>query len=199
MRDLPFYERHYPMTLAETASIFAETLLRDYLLETLPDDQKVGIAWENAASAEGFMLNIPSRFEFEKSLVETRKGKNATADEMKELMNSAWGKWYEDSLSEYDNLFWANKLHFHMSGLGFYNYPYLFGYLFSLGVYAQKQKWGEEFYPKYVALLRDTGKMTAEQVIQKHLGKDITQKEFWQDSISIVEKNIEQFRKLAGF
>ncbi|MEM9807476.1 MAG: M3 family oligoendopeptidase [Cyanobacteria bacterium P01_D01_bin.56] len=198
MRDLPPMRTYYPMTLAETASIFAETLVRDALLQqaTTPA-QKREILWQDAESAAVFLLNIPSRFEFEKRLVEARKQGVAIAPKLKTMMAESWQHWYEDSLSEYDDMFWATKLHFSISQLGFYNYPYLFGYLFSLGIYAQQAKYGEQFNELYTAILRDTGSMTAEELVTQHLQQDISQPEFWQASLGIVEKSVAQFEQLA--
>lgn len=112
-------------------------------------------------------------------------------------MHDSWAYWFEESLSEYDEMFWASKLHFSISQLGFYNYPYLFGYLFSLGIYAQRSKYGNQFNEVYTNLLRDTGSMTAEAVVQKHLGQDIRQSTFWEDSLKIVEQSIAQFEALV--
>ena len=97
-------------------------------------------------------------------------------------------------------MFWAGKLHFSISGFGFYNYPYLFGYLFSLGIYAQKDQLqsGDSFSEKYLSILRDTGSMTAEALVEKHLGRNIRTQEFWLDSIGIVEKSLQKFGKLAA-
>ncbi len=198
MRDLPIEETNYSMTLAETASIFAETLVREYLFDTLETkEEKLEISWQNAESAAAMLCNIPARFEFEKELVEKRKTQTLTPSEMKTLMSGAWKNWYEDSLSEYDEMFWATKLHFSIAGLGFYNYPYLFGYLFSLGVLAQREKLGENFNEAYINLLRDTGRMKAEDLVMKHLGKDISKSEFWFDSLKIVESQIEVFEGLV--
>lgn len=198
MRDLPIDETAYSMTLAETASIFAETLVREYLFDTLETkEEKLEISWQNAESAAAMLCNIPARFEFEKELVEKRKTQTLTPNEMKGLMGGAWKNWYEDSLSEYDEMFWATKLHFSIAELGFYNYPYLFGYLFSLGVLAQRDKLGEGFNEAYVNLLRDTGRMKAEDLVMKHLGKDITKSEFWFDSLKIVEDQIVTFEELV--
>ncbi|PIK15032.1 M3 family oligoendopeptidase [Halobacteriovorax sp. JY17] len=198
MRDLPIDETNYSMTLAETASIFAETLVREYLFDTLESkEEKLEISWQNAESAAAMLCNIPARFEFEKDLVEKRKTQTLTPSEMKSLMSGAWKNWYEDSLSEYDEMFWATKLHFSIAELGFYNYPYLFGYLFSLGVLAQRDKLGEGFNEAYVNLLRDTGRMKAEDLVMKHLGKDISKSEFWFDSLKIVEDQIKVFEELV--
>ena len=94
-------------------------------------------------------------------------------------------------------LFWANKLHFYISGLSFYNFPYLFGYLFSLGVYARRAQ-GGEFFPRYRALLRDTGRMSAEDLATKHLEVDLTRPEFWQNTITSLESRGDAFEDLLG-
>ncbi len=199
MGDLPLPKTRYSMTLAETASIFAETLVRDALLaEAQSPAQQLEIAWQNAESAAVFLLNIPARFEFEKRLVEARKQGFVIADRLSQMMEESWEYWFEDSLSEYDDLFWASKLHFSISQLGFYNYPYLFGYLFSLGIYAQRDRFGVGFNQLYTNLLRDTGTMTAEEVVAHHLQQDIRQPQFWNDSLAIVEKSVSQFEALVA-
>ncbi|MEL6469415.1 MAG: M3 family oligoendopeptidase [Cyanobacteria bacterium J06623_4] len=198
MRDLSSMESRYSMTLAETASIFAETLVRDALMQkaTTPA-QQLQIAWEDAASAAVFLINIPARFEFEKRMVEARKQGALRPDQLRQMMKESWQLWYEDSLSEYDDLFWASKLHFSISGLGFYNYPYLFGYLFSLGIYAQQDAHADQFNQRYTSLLRDTGTMTAEDLVQHHLQRDLRQPSFWEDSLKIVEKSVSRFEQLV--
>lgn len=198
MRDMPLMRTYYSMTLAETASIFAETLVRDALLQQAKTPaQKLEILWQDAQSAAVFLLNIPARFEFEKRLVEARKQGVEIAPKLKTMMADSWQLWYEDSLSEYDDMFWATKLHFSISQLGFYNYPYLFGYLFSLGIYAQQEHYGASFNELYTKILRDTGSMTAEALVAQHLQQDISQPEFWQASLKIVEESVAQFEQLA--
>ena len=76
---------------------------------------------------------------------------------------------YGDALSQYRRAVLGQQGHFSIAESGFYNYPYLFGYLFSLGLYAQHAGRGE-FVPAYRALLRDTGRMSAEALVEKHLG-----------------------------
>ncbi|NET50249.1 MAG: M3 family oligoendopeptidase [Merismopedia sp. SIO2A8] len=199
MRDLPWAESNYPMTLAETASIFAETLVRDTLLTKATNPvQRLEVSWQDAQSAASFLLNIPARFEFEQRLVEARKQEFVIADTLKTMMADSWQLWYEDSLAQYDELFWASKLHFSISEIGFYNYPYLFGYLFSLGLYSQREQYGDAFNERYTALLRDTGRMTAEDLVAHHLQQDIRQPEFWVNSLSIVDQAVSQFEQLAN-
>lgn len=197
MRDIPFAESNYSMTLAETASIFAETTVRDYLLKTSKsNDELKTILWQELQSAQSLMINIPSRFEFEKRFVELRMKKNVTVPETKDLMIASQKHWYENTLTEYDEMFWASKLHFSISGISFYNYPYLFGYLFSMGIYAKKDSLGNNFHTKYVELLRDTGRMTAEELVLKHFNEDITKKEFWLKSIRMIEDSIQKYKNL---
>lgn len=198
MRDLPRHQTFYAMTLAETASIFAETLVRDALFQQASTpEEKLAIAWEEASAAAVFLLNIPSRFTFEQKLVEARKQGFVIAPRLKTMMGESWQHWYEDSLASYDEMFWASKLHFSISELGFYNYPYLFGYLFSLGIYAQKESYGAAFNDLYTNLLRDTGRMTAEDLVQTHLKQDIRQPEFWQASLEIVDRGVSRLEALA--
>lgn len=197
MRDLPLSEADYTMTLAETASIFAETTVRDYLLRTSKSKNELKtILWQEIQSAQSLMINIPSRFEFEKRFVELRMKKNVTIPETKELMTASQKHWYENTLTEYDEMFWASKLHFSIAGLSFYNYPYLFGYLFSMGIYAKKDSLGAGFHAKYVELLRDTGRMSAEELVLKHFNEDISKKEFWLRSIRIVEDSVAKYKSL---
>ena len=191
MRDLPLAQRRYPMTLAETASIFAETVLSDTLLaQAQTPEEKLACAWTDAESAVSFLINIPARYEFESRFYEQRKKRSLTAAELCQLNQEAWQKWYGNTLSQMDPLFWAHKLHFSIGGVSFYNFPYTFGYLFSLSIYARRKEWGTEFMPRYIEILRDTGRMSAEDLVSRHLGEDIRRPEFWQKAIDVVIEKI---------
>ncbi|UWH29709.1 M3 family oligoendopeptidase [Aeromonas veronii] len=203
IRDLPMSQRRYPMTLAETASIFAETLVRSALFEQAQSpEEQLAIAWAEADGAATFLINIPARFDFERALVAERAQGYVPAERLKALTDEAWGRWYEGSLTRYHPMFWAAKAHFSIAGFGFYNYPYLFGYLFSLGVYQQlmnRKAAGEEGVAEaYRALLRDTGRMSAEDLVAKHLGQDIREAVFWQGSLAQVAQAVERFAQLPA-
>ena len=199
MRDLPLAQLSYPMTLAETASIFAETALNDHLLTKHKGNPAalLPILWGSAGDAEVFLLNIPARFTFEYEFNEMRQKQILTPDGMDQLMIKAWRLWYEDSLTEMNPLFWASKLHFHMAHLSFYNFPYTFGYLFSLGVYAQREALGADFFPRYKDLLRDTGRMTAEDLAAKYLSCDLASPDFWLCSLRLVEQKVDMLAALG--
>nr|WP_295905481.1 M3 family oligoendopeptidase [uncultured Bdellovibrio sp.] len=198
MKDLPRSQTHYPMTLAETASIFAETVLHDVLIEEASSkEEKIEFAWGEIEGATSFLINIPARFEFEKNFYEQREKRSLSSDELIRLTDEAWTKWYGPTLSANDKMFWATKLHFAMAGRSFYNFPYTFGYLFSMSIYARRKELGGEFMKKYIDVLRDTGRMKAEDLVKKHLGEDIRRPEFWQKSIDVIKTKINDFEKLA--
>ena len=198
LKDIPFSECRYPMTLAETASIFAETLLsEDMFKNSTSKQEKIKYAFNNLEQISSLLINIPARFEFEKNFYEKRQERSLSAKELCELSDQAWTTWYGDALSENDKMFWASKLHFSLSGTSFYNFPYTFGYLFALSIYARREELGSQFHQKYCDILRDTGRMTAEDLIMKHLGEDIRQEGFWQKAINICLNQIEDYKKLA--
>lgn len=198
MRDLPDSQRSYGMSIAETASTFGETIVRDALRDRADGPQaELPIAWEEASAVVTFILNIPTRFEFERNFHEARAEKPLRPDELKAMMSAAWKKWYGEALSEPDPLFWANKLHFYISGLSFYNFPYLFGYLFSQGLYARRSQLGDGFFDRYQALLRDTGRMTTEDLAAKHLDVDLTRPDFWLETLESLAPRVDDFERLV--
>ena len=199
MRDLPDSQRRYGMSIAETASTFGETIVRDALLRRAETPSAaLDIVWEEAAALVTFILNIPTRFEFERNFYDARAERPLLPRELKAMMSAAWEKWYGECIAEGDPMFWASKLHFYISGLSFYNFPYLFGYLFSLGVYARREAFGDDFFPRYRALLRDTGRMTTEDLAYKHLDVDLTQPDFWRDTLAMIEPRIDHFEALVN-
>lgn len=197
MKDMHYMEGEYPSTLAETASIFAESVLFDWQIKNAKHkDEKFDALWSIAEGAVGLLINIPVRFEFEKEFYEKRKTASVSADELSAMMSKSFIKWYGDGLSEPDSLFWATKLHFSLAGSSFYNFPYTFGYLFSQSIYARKNNWGTDFSPKYIAILRDTGIMKAEDLVRKHLNEDITQADYWRKTLSHIKIQLDEFLKL---
>ena len=200
LRELPRQETQYPMTLAETASIFTETLLNETLIEKSETrEEKLQFLFESVKNAHSLLLNIPARFTFEKNFYEKRQDRKLSVDEFKDLTNQAWTHWYGPMLSQNDTMYWAHKLHFAITGVSFYNFPYTFGYLFGLSLYARKDEMGTQFVDRYKAILKDTGRMKAEELIQKHLNEDITQVAFWQKAIDVVKTQLSAFEKTLSY
>ncbi|MEG0285862.1 MAG: M3 family oligoendopeptidase [Vagococcus sp.] len=194
MWDLPAMSQDYAMNVAETASTFAELIVADATLkQAATDEEKINLIDVKMQNAIAMFMNIHTRFIFENNLHEARKENVLTDEEITELMLAAQKESYCDSLGSYHPHFWASKLHFFIDDVPFYNFPYTFGYLFSLGIYAHAQKQGASFEDKYIDLLRDTASMTTEDLAEKHLGIDLTKPDFWQDGINIIKQDIEEF------
>jgi oligoendopeptidase F len=142
-----------------------------------------------------FLLNIPMRFFFERAVYEERSQGELSVSRLTALMLDAQRRCYGDCLAEaeLDPWFWASKLHFYITRVSFYNFPYTFGYLFSLGLFALAKQAGPAFVPRYEELLRLTGSDTAENVAARCLGIDLTAPDFWQASIDLLEHDLEQF------
>ena len=201
MRDMRPWSRRYPMTLAETASTFAEQLIIDAVLAN-PDaspQERTTVLDSRLQDAAVFLLNIPMRFFFEKAVYEERAKGELSISRFKELMLDAQRQCYGDCLAEdeLDPWFWASKLHFYITGISFYNFPYTFGYLFSLGIFALAKQEGPSFLPRYEELLKLTGSATAEQVAARCLGVDLEAPDFWNASIDLIEKDLERFEVAA--
>jgi oligoendopeptidase F len=192
MRDLPQIQLMCPMTLAETASVFSEFIVLDYVLSQPQRSRSLLAAqWGDAQNVALYLVNIPARFEFEKAAYERRREGILTANELSELTSISWKNWYGDTLSETEDYFWASKAHFHMTKATFYNFPYAFAYLFSIGLLAQQKRFDGDFYGSFVGLLRDTGRMSVETLAAKHLAVDITQPEFWHESLDVISKRLD--------
>lgn len=200
LKDREPFAQHYPMTTAETASIFNELLVTDAALDATADPQeKLMLLDQKLQGTYTMFCNIYARYLFEKSFTEERADGVLDKDHMNELMVTAQKEAFGDLLDEsgYYPLFWASKLHFHMSELGFYNYPYTFGFLFAGGVYDRAKKEGPSFAPRYRAMLADTGVMTTEEVASKHLAVDLTDEAFWTHAVTRSLADVDEFVKLA--
>src|SRR5690606_13151039 len=168
MRDLRWWARRYPMTLAETASTFAEELVIEATLARgdLPDGERAALLDARLQDASAFLLNIPMRFDFEHQVYLERAAGELPVSRLCDLMLEAQRRNYGDALDpdQLDPLFWASKLHFYITGVSFYNFPYPFGWLLSRGIMARYRAEGSAFLPRYEALLRATGSAPAEEV-----------------------------------
>ncbi|MCY1152775.1 MAG: M3 family oligoendopeptidase [Sphaerochaetaceae bacterium] len=183
--------RTYPMTLAETASIFSETIVLQGALERASESEKISLIETFLQDTTQVCVDILCRFYFEREVFAKRKESELSSEELCQIMVDCQKKTY-GTLSEYHPFMWAVKGHYYSSAFSFYNYPYAFGQLFALGVFAQKQKLGDAFAPKYRKMLENTGKDSAKNVASL-LDCDIESEEFWQSSIDIVATYVEDF------
>ena len=194
IKDLDYNLCSYPMTLAETASIFAETMVTNSMLKTANLSEKINLLEMHLSDSCQTLLDILSRFYFEKSVFEERENKELVAEDFCRLMKDAQNKTYGNSLTETKHPYlWAVKTHYYSPSLDFYNFPYAFGQLFALGLYSQYKESPKEFPSQYQELLKNTGSMTCEEVC-KLAGFDITTKDFWLSGIKELKLEFEEWK-----
>ncbi|MCA9070881.1 MAG: M3 family oligoendopeptidase, partial [Planctomycetaceae bacterium] len=200
LRDRPVFLRDYPMNLAETASTFAEAVLGEQrLAQAKTSEQKLSILDGMLGDSVAFLMNIHARFLFEDAFHKKRAEGELAAEELSALMLEAQKQAYANGLADegWNPRFWASKLHFYITEIPFYNFPYTFGYLLSLGVYAMAEDLGQEFPEQYKKLLIATGCEETEDAVQSTIGQDLTQPDFWNKSLDIVEQRVAQYKELA--
>jgi pepF/M3 family oligoendopeptidase len=184
-----------PMTLAETASIFCETIIQDAALEhASTPDEELAILETALVGDTQVIVDITSRFMFEKEVFERREEAELSADDFCEIISRAQKATYGEGLDE-EHLhpyMWAWKPHYYREDISFYNYPYAFGLLFSTGLYAIYQQRGAEFVPEMVELLASTGLADAADLAAR-FDIDIRTPEFWEGSLKVVSKRIDRY------
>ncbi|TCT20360.1 pepF/M3 family oligoendopeptidase [Melghiribacillus thermohalophilus] len=198
LKSMHLFNRRYAMNVAETASTFAEMIVADAAVrEAEKKEEKVAMLDDKLQRSVAFFMNIHARFLFETRFYEERKKGLVPAQRLNKLMEEAQREAYAGALGKTHPRFWASKLHFYITGVPFYNFPYTFGYLFSLSIYARALESGESYEEKYKALLRDTAVMTVEDLAMKHLGENLTEEAFWEKGISLCIKDAEEFLALT--
>ncbi len=196
--DQPFFNQNYAMNVAETASTFAEVIVADAQVKASSDaDEKLALLEAKIQNSVAFFMNIHARFLFETRFYEKRKEGLVNAEELSVLMEEAQKEAFCGVLSEYHPHFWASKLHFYITDVPFYNFPYTVGYMFSTGLYRLALEEGPSFADKYDSLLQDTGVMTLEDLVMKHLGVDLTKPDFWQGAVDLIVEDINEFLRLT--
>jgi pepF/M3 family oligoendopeptidase len=199
LRPVHWINRQYAMGVAETASTFAEMIVADAAVkEAKTDDEKIALLEDKIQRSVAFFMNIHARFLFETRFYEERKKGIVSATKLNELMETAQKEAYGDALETTHPHFWASKLHFYITEVPFYNFPYTFGYLFSLSIYAKAINEGANFEEKYIALLQDTAVMSVEDLAMKHLGEDITKEAFWIKGINLCIQDVNEFIQLTN-
>lgn len=191
---LDYQLTHYPMTLAETASIFAENIIMKDVIARCQGFDKLQLLELHLQDSCQVLVDILSRFYFEQSVFQQREKGELSAADFCGLMAQAQEKSYGNGLSaERHEYMWAVKTHYYSPDLDFYNFPYAFGLLFALGLHAQYQQQGKDFPQVYQNLLRDTGTYSCEEVCRR-AGFDIESKEFWAAGIKTFLPELEELK-----
>ena len=193
--------QEYSMPVAETASTFNEVLVMNRAISSAEDkDEKLMLIESRLSDACQIIVDIYSRFIFERSVFENRPNEFMSADRMCNLMLEAQRQAYGDGLDEsvMHPYMWLCKGHYYSGSLSFYNFPYAFGGLFARGLYAKYKKEGESFVSTYKEMLRRTATSDIEDCAAV-VGVDLTKREFWCDGLKTISDEIEEFCSLVGY
>ena len=197
IRDQRPLNQGYSMPVAETASTFNECVVMAAAIAGAKDDaEKLALIESQLQDATQIICDIYSRFCFEDGVFARRSEEFLNADQLCQLMLDAQKKCYGDGLDAACRhpYMWVCKSHYY--GSTYYNFPYAFGGLFARGLYAQYEKEGADFVPKYKKLLQTTTVATAEDTA-KVAGIDLTDREFWRAALQTIADQIDLFCQLV--
>jgi len=188
-------QRGTPSTLAETASIFCETIIREAALRGGDREDQLAILEATLEGECQVVVDIYSRFLFEQSVLDARRQRELSVEELKALMLDAQEATYGDGLDENFRhpYMWAAKVHYYIAS--FYNFPYMFGQLFGMGLYARYKQDPSSFYAGYDELLSLTGMSDAASLAAR-FGFDLRDEAFWRSSIDLIVQDIDRFEAL---
>ena len=198
MEGLPSNMCDVPMPLAETASIFNETMLSYQCQASCSREERLTLLEAGLMEATQTVVDIYSRFLFESEVVNTRADHAMSVDELKDAMLRAQDASYGDGLDPdcRHPYMWACKSHYYSSDLNFYNFPYAFGLLFGKGVFARWLEKGDAFVPEYCRMLRSSGSASVADVAAT-VGIDVRSVDFWRSSLQVIRQDIDTFCELT--
>lgn len=187
-----------PMTLAETASNFCEMILRRAALGSATEAEQLSIIEAELQDVTQTTVDITSRFIFESAVFVRRAQRTLSAEEFCELMLDAQRQTYGDGLDQtaLHPYMWAAKTHYYSVGEPFYNFPYMFGLLFGLGLYARYEADPDAFRASYDDLLSSTGLADA-ATLAARFGIDIQARAFWESSLDVIRADVDRFVALV--
>jgi pepF/M3 family oligoendopeptidase len=190
-------QRRLPMALAETASIFCETLVIDAGLRQLEGADRLALLDLDLAGANQIIVDIRSRFLFESQVFELRSERTIGVGELSTLMKQAQASAYGDGLdqSTAHPYMWLLKPHYY--GSHFYNWPYTYGLLFGLGLFSRYRQDPGGFRSGYEHLLSRAGMDSAED-LGALFDLDVTDEAFWQSSLDVLRDRISEYEELAS-
>ena len=188
----------YSMPVAETASTFNEAIIMNAAVKEASEKEKMALIESQLQDVTQIICDIYSRYLFESAVFDKSKSGFLFADQLKEMMLEAQKEAYGDGLDEaYPHPYmWIPKGHYYSENLSFYNFPYAFGGLFARGLYEKYKLEGEDFLPKYRALLNATTVMSVENAA-KEAEINIEDPEFWRTSLRSFEELVEEFIRLS--
>ncbi len=193
------FHQSTPLTLAETASVFGETLVFERLLgEAQTDRERLGLLAEriDGGIATVFRQMAMNRFEH---LVHTRRRSEGelSVDRINELWVESQRELFGDSveITEGYRLWWSYVPHF-INTPG-YVYAYAYGQLLALSAYSRFREEGESFVPRYLELLSAGGSRSPEE-LASIVGIDLTDPGFWDAGLQLIDHQLAEAERLSG-
>lgn len=183
----------YTMPMAETASIFCQSLVTDALFETASPDTRFAILENDLLNDTQMLIEILARYTFETNLFEKRKDGPLTVSQLNELLLNAQEFAYGDGMSEEKHPYmWICKPHYYFPDFHFYNFPYPFALLFSKGLLALYRRDGQAFVPKFEQILTATGSNSVSGVFEV-LGIKSDDRTFYDNALGLIFEQIDAF------
>lgn len=188
----------YPIPIAETASIFCETIVNNELLRIAPMEEALSVLERSISDAGYYIVDFYGRYLFENKLYERRQSGTLTVEELNDLMHACMTEAYGTGIdpASIHPYMWINKAGYYMAGNEYLNFPYSFGLLFSKGLYAQYKKRGQAFVAEYHSFLSATSKNNIVDVARM-MDIDVHSSQFWRDALKLIEEEIEEFIRRA--
>lgn len=197
LADRTALQRRLPMALAETASIFCETLVVEAGLARLVGDERLAMLDIDLQGTNQVVVDIRSRFLFETEVFVRRRRRTLSAGELCAMMNEAQVAAFGDGIDQAtaNPYMWLLKPHYYSSH--FYNWPYTYGLLFGFGLFARYQDDPEQFRSGYDTLLSRVGMDSAEE-LGRSFDLDVTDEAFWTSSLDVVRSRMAEYERLAA-
>jgi len=194
LKDEELLNTNYPTPIAETASIFCETIVNNELINNVKEEDKVTILERHISDVAYYIVDMYGRFLFETEVLEKRKSGIVSVEELNKMMKKSIEKVYGDNINKktINEYLWVSNMGFYIAGEEFINFPYIFGVLFSKGLYAEYLKNKKDFVRDYEKFLKLTSTNNIYDVA-KFMNIDVHSKEFWQGAMNIIESYIDEF------
>src|SRR5438105_4767074 len=192
------FDYHPPLTLAETASVFGETLTLDRILAEETDPQvRLSMLCQQVEGAMATIFRQVSMNRFEDAAHTRRRTEGELSPEqLGEIWQQVLQPMFGDSLQLTDDhkAWWSYVGHFYFAPG--YVYAYAFGNLLALSVYRRYQEAGPAFVDRYLDFLAAGGSRRPDELV-KTLDMDITDPGFWDAGLAILDGLVKQIEELA--
>jgi oligoendopeptidase F len=192
------FEQATPLTLAETASVFGETLVFSRLLdEADTPESRLALLAENIEGSIATVFRQTAMNQFEDLAHTARRTEGElSVDRIGELWHQSQEELLGDSVEITDGyrMWWSYVPHF--IGTPGYVYAYAYGQLLALSVFGRYLQVGEDFVPRYIEMLSAGGSRSPEE-LAAIAGLDLTDPSFWADGLKLVRGELDRAEEAA--